>query len=42
MGREKKKEGKKFRVLRDKNRFGLQHTGDLSPTLHITMQRLNV
>jgi len=36
----KKKEEKKLGFKKIKMEFGFQHSGDHSPTLHITMQRL--
>jgi len=35
-----KKDEKKLGFKRIHMKFGLQHAGDLFPTLHITMQRL--
>jgi len=44
MEMEKKKGGQKLgrKKEEDKDRFRLQHPGDLSPTLHITMQKFKI
>ena len=41
-GKKGKRERKLGFFLGDKEGFGLQRPGDLHPTLHITMQRLNL